>query len=193
MAQTPRFTGSIGVGFTEPVKDIGSRLDVGWNIAAGAGINLHRNFGINLDFMFNDLAINRATLDNQQVPDGTTRVWGFSLDPIVHFNRSDEARTDFYLTGGAGIYHRTVEFTQPAIATVAVFDPFFGVIYPANIGVNEVIASRSNVKGGLDIGGGVSFRVGSGRAKIFAEARYHHIYTRDTPTTLLPVTFGIRW
>jgi hypothetical protein len=192
-AQTSRFTGSIGGGFTEPVKDIGSRLDMGWNVAAGAGIKLNPNFGINLDFMFNDLAINRATLDNQQVPDGTTRVWGFTLDPIVHLRGSEESRTDFYLTGGGGIYHRTIEFTQPAIATVTVFDPFFGVIYPANVGVNQVIASRSNVKGGLDIGGGVSFRIGSGRAKIFAEARYHHIYTRDTPTTLLPVTFGIRW
>jgi hypothetical protein len=192
-AQTSRINGFIGAGFTEPVKDIGTRLDMGWNVAAGAGVNLHRNLGVNLDFMFNDNPINRATLDNQQVPDGTVRVWGFTVDPIIHFNGSSEARTDFYLTGGGGIYHRTVEFTQPAVTTVTVFDPFFGVIYPANIGVNQVIASRSNYKGGLDIGGGVSYRIGSSRAKLFAEARYHHIYTRDTPTTLLPVTFGIRW
>jgi hypothetical protein len=161
-------------------------------MGAGAGINIGHHFGVLVDFMFNDFGSNRTTLNDQQVPDGTTRVWAFTLDPIVHLTGEDKP-VDFYLTGGGGIYHRTVEFTQPALATVPVFDPFFGIIYPANIVTNEVLASFSNYKGGLNIGGGFSFRLGSSHAKLFAEARYHHMYTRPTPTTLLPVTFGIRW
>jgi len=193
IGQTPRFTGSIGGGFTVPTFDISTRLNTGWNVAGGLGVNLNSTVGVNLNFMFNDLPINQTTLNAQQVPDGTVRVWGFTLDPIVHLSGNSERRTDFYLTGGGGIYHRTIEFTQPAIASVTVFDPYFGIIYPANIGVNQVIASRTNIKGGLDIGGGVTFRLGQGNTKLFAEAKYHHIYTRNTPTTLLPVTFGIRW
>ncbi|HEY1337842.1 MAG TPA: hypothetical protein VGF59_10055 [Bryobacteraceae bacterium] len=187
----PHFTGYAGGGFSEPVKDIGSRLDMGWNVSAGAGATYHQ-VGLMVDFMFNDFPINRATLNNQQVPDGTTRVWAFTLDPVFHV-RPVDSPVDAYVTGGGGIYHRTIEFTQPALATVPVFDPFFGIIYPANIVTNQVIASRSNYKGGVDVGAGVAFKIGPGGLKLFAEARYHHMFTRPTPTTLVPVTFGIRW
>jgi hypothetical protein len=190
-AQLSHFTGQIGGGFSEPVYDIGNRLNTGWNVTAGVGANVNPRFGLMLDFMFNDFAINRTTLNSLQVPDGTTRVWGFTLDPVVHLN--PEGATDFYLTGGGGIYHRTVEFTQPALATVSVFDPFFGIIYPANIGVNQVIGSYTNLKGGLDGGAGVAFKIGSSHVRFFAEAKYHHIYTRPAATTIVPVTFGLRW
>ena len=192
VAQTSRFTGFVGGGFSEPVQDIGSRLDVGWNAAAGVGVNFHPNIGLMLDFMYNDLAINRSTLNNIQVPNGSTRTWGFTLDPVIRLNpRGQDSHVEVYATGGGGIYHRTVEFTQPAIATVPVFDPFFGV-YPVDIATNQVIASHSNTKGGLDIGAGIAVGVRRG-VNVFAEARYHYIFTGPTATTLLPVTFGLRW
>ena len=42
-------------------------------------------------------------------------------------------------------------------------------------------------------GGGLSFRLGNGNAKLFAEARYIKMYTKGTSTSVLPVTFGLRW
>ena len=72
-----------------------------------------------LDFMFNQFNINRNTLNQVQAPDGTTRFWAFTLDPVIHVNR--ESPVDVYITGGGGIYHRTVEFTQPALTTVTAF------------------------------------------------------------------------
>ena len=190
IAQQSHFTGQIGGGFSEPVYDIGNRLNTGWNVTGGVGANFNPRFGLMLDVMFNDFDINRTTLNNLAVPNGTTRTWGFTLDPVVHLN--PEGATDVYLTGGGGIYHRTVEFTQPAVATVGVFDPFFGV-FPVNVDTNQVIGSYSNVKGGLDAGAGVAFRLGSSHARLFAEAKFHYIYTRPTATTIVPVTFGIRW
>jgi hypothetical protein len=112
---------------------------------------------------------------------------------VVHLNASGESPFDFYVTGGGGIYHRTVEFTQPVVVPVTLFDPFFGIIFPSNVVANQVIASRSNVKGGLDIGGGVSWKLGQSKLELFAEARYHHMFTRPTTTTILPVSFGFRW
>jgi hypothetical protein len=31
------------------------------------------------------------------------------------------------------------------------------------------------------------------RTKFFVEARYHHMFTTNSPTELIPLTFGVRW
>jgi hypothetical protein len=40
---------------------------------------------------------------------------------------------------------------------------------------------------------GFSIPLGSSKVKLFAEARYHHMYTRPHATTMIPVSFGLRW
>jgi hypothetical protein len=189
-AQFSNFTGFVGGGFTTPVNPIGSRVDTGWNITAGAGYNVNHHFGMMLDFIYTENGINRRFLDQVQAPDGTTRIWGFTLDPIIHVTQ--EGPVDFYVTGGGGIYHRTVEYTQPVIAQGVFFDPWWG-FYPAAFGTNQVIGSYGQYKGGINGGVGMSFRLGSSKVKAFAEARYHHIYTRNVGTDIIPVTFGFRW
>lgn len=185
-----RFTGFVGGGVTAPVNPIGSRLDTGWNVAAGAGVNASHHFGLMLDFMYNETPINTTFLNQVQAPDGHVRVWGFTLDPVVHLTQ--EGPVDFYVTGGGGIYHRTVEYTQPVIQTGVFFDPWFG-FYPADFGTNQIIGSFGQYKGGVDGGAGLSFKLGSSNVKAFAEARYHHIFTRNVATDIIPITFGLRW
>jgi hypothetical protein len=184
------FTGYVGAGPSVPINPIGSRLDPGWNISAGAGVS-GRYVGVMLDFMYNDLGINSNSLAQYGAPGGSTRVWAFTLDPVVHL-APREGPVDFYITGGGGIYHRTVEFTAPAIATVTAFDPWFG-FFPVNIATNQVIGSYGVYKAGVDGGAGVSFKLGSSHLKAFAEARFHHMFTNRVDTNLLPVTIGLRW
>jgi hypothetical protein len=118
------------------------------------------------------------------------RVWGFTLDPVVHLTQ--EGPVDVYVTGGGGIYHRTVEYTQPVVVPGVYFDPWFG-FYPAATTANQVIGSFGQYKGGIDGGVGFSVKLGQSRIKAFAEARYHHIYTRNVGTDIIPVSFGFRW
>jgi hypothetical protein len=40
---------------------------------------------------------------------------------------------------------------------------------------------------------GFSVKLGDNKTKLFGEARYHHIYTRNVETDILPVSFGLRW
>jgi hypothetical protein len=42
-------------------------------------------------------------------------------------------------------------------------------------------------------GGGLTFRVDNGNAKLFAEAPYIKMYTKGASASVLPVTFGFRW
>ena len=186
-----RFTFNAGAGFTEPVKHSDGRLDIGWNANVGAGINFVPWLGTIVEFGFNDMGLSDRTLENAGVPGGTARIYSLTLNPVVHLH--PHGRFDAYLVGGGGYYRRTIEFTQPTVATVTGFDPFYG-FFPIDVPATEVLASFVQNKGGLNIGGGISVRVkGDSNLKFYAETRYHYIYTTPVRTTMLPVTFGFRW
>ena len=185
-----RFTFSAGGGVTQPVGGTKSRFDTGWNFTAGAGVNFVRHAGIVGEFTYNSFGINGATLQTLQFPNGDSHIWAITADPIVRLNPSGPI--DLYLIGGGGVYHRLVEFTQPTVATVTAFDPFFGIFFPATVPANQVLRSFSVTKGGVNGGAGLTVRLGRGNAKLFAEARYHYMFTPNA-TTFVPVTFGLRW
>jgi opacity protein-like surface antigen len=189
-ASWSRFTTNFGVGVANPVRDTGSRLDTGWNFTGGAGVNFTSHLGLTGEFTYNSLGVNQSTLHALEFPNGEMRVWAFTANPVVRLNRS--GRVDFYLIGGGGVYHRVLEFSQPTVAFYNVFDPFFGILYPVAVPANQVLSSYSTTAGGLNIGGGITIKIGRGNAKAYVESRYHHMFS-DPSTTILPVTFGIRW
>jgi opacity protein-like surface antigen len=189
--EVPPFTFNIGAGFTNPVGNTGSHLDTGWNIGAGAGYNFNSVFAVKAEFQYNDFGINRATLLNIGVPDGSVRLWSLTLNPVVHLN-PHRGPVDVYVTGGGGLYHRTQEFTAPTIATVTGFDPWFGFFFPVSVQANQVLASNTVNKPGFNVGMGLSFGT-KWKAKAYAEARYHRMFIGDFHMDYLPVTFGIRF
>lgn len=105
------------------------QLNTGWNAEGGAGINFSRFPGVEGQFQFNGLNINTTTLNNAGFPGGDLQMWSLTLDPIIHFAPSN--RFDPYIIGGGGLYHRTIEFTAPTVATVTGFDPFLGILFPS--------------------------------------------------------------
>jgi opacity protein-like surface antigen len=185
-------TFNIGAGFTEPVRHTDGRVDVGYNINAGAGINLTPAFGVIGEFGYNHFALASPVLNAAGVPDGNARLYSLTLNPIVRFN--PHGRFDVYAIGGGGYYRRTMEFTAPTIATITAFDPFFGVFFPAAVPANTSLGSFTQNKAGWNVGAGFTVQMkGDSNAKFFAESRYHHVYTTPVSTSMLPVTFGFRW
>jgi hypothetical protein len=186
-----RFAFTAGGGFTEPVVHSDSRFDPGFNFGVGAGFKLTPRISLMDEFGFNQVGVSGRILNSVGAPNGAGRIYSFTLDPIVHL--TPRAIFDAYLIGGGGYYRRTVEFTQPGIAAVTAFDPFF-VFVPANIATNVVLGIFTQNKGGLNIGGGISKHLrGESNASFFVETRYHYLFTSRVRTTLLPVTFGFRW
>ena len=94
-----------------PIPDE-DRLDLGFNLNAGAGINFTPQFGIIGEFGFNNLGLSDIALAAANVPGGSTRVYSLTANPIFRFN--PRGRFDVYAIGGGGWYRRTVEFTEPA-------------------------------------------------------------------------------
>jgi hypothetical protein len=186
------FAFKIGAGFTQGVSDTGTRTDLGWNARLGAGVNFNPYVGLMVNGGYDNMGINSSTLATYGAPGGRMSVMSVTLDPIVHLN--PKGHVDFYITGGGGLFHRYQEFTAPSVATVTGFDPFFG-FYPVNVPSQDVLASYSVNKPGIDIGAGLAFgRKWNG--KFFAEARYTRIFMGNrfaNDTEYLPVTFGFRW
>jgi hypothetical protein len=180
---------SVGAGFTAPVGNTGRNLDYGWNIGGGAGYNFNSYVGALIDLNYNSMGINSGTLQNIGVPGGDVHIFSATVDPIVHL--MPKSRIDLYVTGGGGLYHRTQEFTAPAVANVAGFDPFFGFF---NVGVptTQILSSYTVNKPGIDAGMGVAFG-SKWHGKFFAEAKYNRIFVGNYHTDYLPVTFGFRW
>jgi hypothetical protein len=185
-----RFAFGVGAGFTTPVGDTGTRTDLGWNVRAGVGVNFSPYVGLMVNAGYDNVGINSSTLANIGVPGGRMSVFSATLDPIVHL--TPKRHFDLYVTGGGGLFHRYQEFTAPTVAITTGFDPFFG-FFPVALAANQVLASYSVNKPGIDVGMGVAF--GSKfHGKFFAEARYNRIFMDRLPDTeYMPVTFGFRW
>ncbi len=189
---TNQFTFNIGGGFTEPVKNSENRLDRGYNINVGAGLNLTPAVGVIGEFGYNNLGVPSGILAALAATEGAARLYSLTVNPIVRFNPN--GRSDFYLIGGGGYYRRTVEFTRPTAVIIPGLDPFYGVTIPVALPPTAVAGSFSQDRLGWNFGGGVTFQLtGDSNLKFYAEARYHYIDTEPISTNMLPVTFGLRW
>ena len=185
------FTLSGGAGLTTITGTIAGKLDHGANIQLNGGYFFNRYIGITGNFMFSDLGITRSALDNLNVPDGFARVYAVSADPTVRLplGRGFNA----YALAGGGYLRRTVEFTQPTWARTFIFDPRWGYFGPALVPVNVVLGKTVNNSGAFDVGGGLNMPLPRTNLKLFVEARYFKGFTSNTDTTVVPITFGVRW
>jgi hypothetical protein len=169
-----RPTASLGLGLSTPVNPLATRLDAGWSLAGGAGVQ-NGSVGVMVDFMATGFGINHAALVRQGAEHGTQKYWALTLDPIVHINERGPA--DFYLTGGAGVYGQITKYRAPA-GPSSQFD---------------LIREETLYKPGVNGGAGFAFNLGDPRIKLFFEARYHHIFTRGPGASFIPVTVGVRF
>ena len=170
------FTADVGGGFSAPVYRAGSQLDYGWNLNAGAGVRPIPYLGIKIDFGYNQFDFTRAGANNLGFPRAQDRIFSFTLDPIIHVN--PRGPVDFYLVGGGGVYHQTIDVHGPFFAGGG--SPFF------------FDGSQSVVKPGVNGGAGFQFGVRHS-LKFYAEARYHNMYMSGHDVSWVPVTFGVRF
>ncbi len=192
VAAQSKFNVSFGGGPTIPAKYTGRRFDTGYNFTAGVGMHPVRAFGVMAEFGYYRNGINSTQLSAIGVPGGGSRIYSLTLNPMVHLVPS--GRFDVYLVGGGGYYRRTVELTSPSSAITTGFDPYYGFFFPVEVATTNVLGSVTQNKAGWNAGAGIAVRLGEdSRATLFAESRYHYIYTTPVRTAMLPVTLGFRW
>jgi opacity protein-like surface antigen len=187
-----RFNLSAGAGFSVPAATASANLNTGWNLDFRGGLNVNPSFLADLDFNYNRWNLTSRALARFAEPGGYADVWSLTFVPVIRV--APHRRIDPYILGGAGLYHRGITLTQPALLNTFYCDPFFGFCYPATVQGSQVVASFSTYKFGFNAGGGLEFGLGTHNLKIFAESRYNEMFTTHGSNLIYwPVTFGLRW
>jgi hypothetical protein len=186
-----RFTLNAGAGFSPLVGQISDRLNNGWHVTVGGGYRFTRRFETNLQFTYNGFGVKPLVLQEAGVPGANSHLWSLTVNPKLHLH--PVGRIDPYFTGAVGYYRRTIQFTQPTVAPIDIFDPFFGFFFfptlvPADIVLGNV--TRGGVGGNL--GAGFDFPFVSD-TRFFIEAAYQYASTGSIPTRMVPLTLGVRW
>jgi opacity protein-like surface antigen len=187
-----------GGGANGPSRGSGKYITWGGNLTVGAGYRFTPHFSFLTEYQFIHDKLPAAIISPTGANGGNAHIWSFTLDPVIDF--FPQRREDIYITGGGGFYRKVTNFTDPVL--VEYCDYFFCGITTQN----QVVGHFSSNQGGWNAGLGITHRV-TGRAKVFAEARYLQI---DTPavnsqpnglgatrvaaeTKLIPVTLGVRF
>jgi opacity protein-like surface antigen len=183
-------TASAGGGFTFPLGALSNHSKPGFSFVASAGPRFER-FTFTLDFALDYASVKNSFRDPQFGVDlangSVVRIWSLTLNPGYQFIKQEKFGS--YVSGGYGAYNRRLLLESPGPTPVEICDEYWGVCVSNASGM----ASRGDgmiTKGGFNAGGGVTFGAGK---KFFIDVHYHHMFMADSPTELIPVTFGIRW
>lgn len=200
-AQLSHIEFGAGAGFSAPQGQMGNNVDTGWNFTLRGGYKTSTQAGsdlpaaglaLDLDFNYNRRDLNRTALNRFGEPGGHTSIWSLSFTPVLR--GSPQGHVSPYVLAGPGLYYRNLSLTRPALVNTVVCDYFFGICFPATVGVDQVVASETTYKMGVDGGGGIEFRLGESHVGAFGEARYSRMFTTHGPDlSFVPVTFGLCW
>jgi hypothetical protein len=175
---------NFGGGPTPVLNGSQNGLTNGWNFSVGTGYNFTPRAGFVVEFMNGGLGVTDQEIQQNQAVDGSAHVWSVTLNPIYRFRIGGPVGG--YLIGGGGFYERDTDYTVPG--QVFIPDGFGGgVLVPGFVDTHQV-----DDTGGVNVGAGITCNLGWG-TKLFAEVRYHYIFTAGEPTQILPITFGFRW
>lgn len=191
-AQWSHIDFSAGAGISEPEGRASNNVDMGWNLDFRGGYKPSPHLALDLDFNYNRWNLNRAALARVGEPNGYTTIWSASFLPVLSGSRHWHVVP--YAFAGPGLYYRNLTLTAPALINTLFCDPFFGICYPTTVGVDQVVASSTTYKMGVNGGAGLEFPLGESNIKLFGEARYSRMFTNHGPDLrFVPVTFGVRW
>ena len=188
------FNFNIGAGPGFPLSRTNDFAHTSYNFVVGGGPNLFPHVTLNGEFMFQGVPVQHNIVDQLGFSDVKGRFYSLTSNLIV--GSSIGARKNAYLIGGGGWYRRTIEAKKTVLSVGEICEPWWWWDAQCVKGIltsDVTVGSRTSSAGGFNIGGGLTFQLGESSANFYAEVRYHRAFTRNVETSVLPVTFGIRW
>jgi hypothetical protein len=205
-AQVKALSFSIGGGVTTPTGGVTDNLGPGGQVLLGLTYRASDQVSVTGEYGFSSLGSKSVTVPQPLTTAGSATFsgsgWYQFAGGAVRFTPWTSGKSSVYLIGGAGVYHRSVYVSTPAIGQVTVCDPSWFICFPTAVTVDKVIGTRASNDPGFSVGGGFTYKV-SALATFFAEARYHYVAGPDVAnqsggTTnangqFFPLTFGFRF
>lgn len=159
------------LGATIPLGDFSDGADLGWHLG---GLFEYKQPSLPVSWR-GEITYHRNGLKDDyfsQIPgvgniDGNFSMFNFIANAVVPFG--DAAKTwQPYAIGGLGLYR-----------------------LKASADFNGIDISDSQTKFGLNLGGGVTFNLSG--FETFVELRYHTVFTEDSNTNFIPISFGFKF
>jgi hypothetical protein len=193
-------TFSIGGGISAPLNPTARYVGVSGNFVTSAGVNINKNSSIEGNYMWSGLPPNLTVLHPVLAPRGSMNLNSLTANYRYHMDSIGGSRFGAYVIGGGGWYYRHFSVNKNFIVPPnTVCQPIYfwwGYGCDTNGFVDSAtIASGGTSAGGLDAGVGFTVKIGHKGWKFYTESRYNYVWTKGLagiPTTLIPVTFGIR-
>ncbi len=216
-----------GAGLTLPIGNTHAYLTPSYGFQVGGGRNFNKNLALLLQFDYDHFGFQGSTLTNQTTIynygcggsctpvsglDGSSHIWSFTLDPTYTFHGG--GNVDAYVVGGVGFYHKTANFTVPAVGTYC--DYYYGCYqYEANQTIDKYSSNAAGANGGI----GFTYKMSRfANERFYGEVRYVYVANQNRPggvtvnnytsasftatnlypangnrSTYIPVKFGIRF
>ena len=159
------------LGASIPLGDFGEGADIGWHI--GGLVEYTRPtlpVGLRGEVTYHRFGLSDEFDLGEEVPfevDGDASILSFIANVIVPFGMAESTARP-YAIAGLGLYRLKVSAEA------------FGVDF-----------SNTESKFGLNIGGGFNFMLAG--FETFAEARFHSVFTEDSNTNFIPISFGFKF
>jgi len=173
----PAFYFQLGGGVNFPQSRLNDFFDNGYNVTASVGWQpVTSVLGFRLDGTWDQLR--GQEFNNDRV---NSNVWSGLAEATLNVPIGNRMNgSGFYVIGGGGIHH----FTG--------LDQFSTVTTTNNNGSTVTIFNGNNESSSTDwgINGGAGLRFGWGRAALFAESRYFHVYTEGDRSQWVPLIAG---
>jgi hypothetical protein len=202
-AQDRRFHFNVGFGPTFITKALGDRFSTGFGPSAGVTFDVTNRIGVQAEYSFNRFhAENYVDLLGGHF---TAHHDSHQIDFNLIFNLTPrDSSVRAYISGGGGAYYRSVTVTE-YVGTGIVCDPYWYIC--GTVPITDVVGTRGGWDGGLNIGGGVGFRMGED-GEFYIESKFHYA---KGPATIgsglatgtstngkadgyyIPLTFGFRF
>ncbi|HEX5436535.1 MAG TPA: outer membrane beta-barrel protein [Gemmatimonadaceae bacterium] len=155
-----------GVGISMPLGDFGDAFGTGFHIQGLVGwqpANM-KNISFRGELMFHHFGADGF--------DGHDNIIAV-VPNIIYSFPTQTSKLKPYLIGGIGLYHSSVSET----VTVGGLGSFSG--------------SSSDTNFGINVGAGIKYPLSSSRASLYAELRFHDIFTSGSSSSMIPLTVGV--
>ena len=192
-----KLTLNVGGGVSTPLNPTGAYTGVSGNINLGAGYNQNAKNSISGEFLWSGLPADVFTLHPIDSPTGSINLYSLAVNYRHHIDSIHGSPLGVYVIAGGGWYYRYASidknFTVPPGVACGPYYYWWGYGCSGGFVASQTIAYKGASAGGLNGGFGFTLRLSDSGWKFYTEARYHYAFSNRIPTTLIPVTLGIRY
>lgn len=193
-----KLTFNLGGGVSTPLNPTGAYTGVSGNFNFGMGYKIDSKNSISGEFLWSGLPTNLFIAHPIDAPTGSISLYSLAVNYRHQIDRIHNSPFGVYGIVGGGWYYRHSSIDKNFVVPPGtVCQPIYGWYgYGCDTSgyvYSQTVAYRGASAAGLNGGVGFTIRLSDSGWKFYTEARYHYAFTDRIPTTLIPVTMGVRY